>query len=114
MADDAGTGGTLKAYRALLESTKQEILRSIPKVESAVWKLSTVLLPVVLTSILGLVVNTVALKERAKTATQQSAFDAGLDRPIGEFYSSYSTRSIVITSDLPNEDRYHLPHLIQP
>jgi hypothetical protein len=133
MADKAAAE-TLEAYKGLLESTKREIIRALPKAESHAWKLVLLVLPIILTSIFGLYVSTrvervstdlqaqltltqdyyrerlktyklvheqvVALREKAKTAADQTAYDAGLDKPIGDFYSSYSNSSIFITDDL--------------
>ncbi len=127
--------------KALLDSTRREILDAIPKEDSHAWKLVTLLLPIVFTSALGVWAyiiqgninqrferesnalqarlaltqgyygerlrtykdvheRVIALRDRAKIAALQSAYDAGLDKPIGDLYHSYSASSIFISNDL--------------
>jgi len=43
----------LEAYRAIVEAAKMEILARMPKSEPLGWKLLTLILPIILTSILG-------------------------------------------------------------
>jgi hypothetical protein len=46
----------LEAYRALLEETKREILAAVPKQDPHSWRLVSVVLPIVLTSLFSLFV----------------------------------------------------------
>ena len=46
----------LEGYRAIVEAAKTEILARMPRPEPLGWKLLTLILPIILTSILGIIV----------------------------------------------------------
>lgn len=72
--DDAA----LEAYRALLAETKREILAAIPKQDPRSWRLVSVVLPIVLTSLFSLFVYRVQSSMADKVDRDSKALQARL------------------------------------
>jgi|RhiMethySRZTD1v2_1073278.scaffolds.fasta_scaffold1379166_2 hypothetical protein len=120
----------LEAFRAIVEAAKTEILAKMPKPEPLGWKLLTLILPIILTSILGIFVfkmqssinsrltltqdyyrkrlevygklydNLVSVRERAQRALNEPITSAGLDDTVEAFNRSYSGNTIFLTQPL--------------
>jgi hypothetical protein len=68
----------LEAYRALLEETKREILAAVPKQDPRSWRLVSVVLPIVLTSLFSLFVYRVQSSIADKVDRDSKALQARL------------------------------------
>ena len=68
----------LEAYRALLEETKREILAAVPKQDPRSWRLVSVVLPIVLTSLFSLFVYRVQSSMADKVDRDSKALQARL------------------------------------
>jgi hypothetical protein len=68
----------LAAYRALLEETKREILAAVPKQDPRSWRLVSVVLPIVLTSLFSLFVYRVQSSMADKVDRDSKALQARL------------------------------------
>jgi hypothetical protein len=68
----------LEAYRALLEETKREILAAVPKQDPRAWRLVSVVLPIVLTSLFSLFVYRVQSSMADKVDRDSKALQARL------------------------------------
>ena len=120
----------LEAFRAIVEAAKTEILARMPRPEPLGWKLLTLILPIILTSILGIIVfkmqssinsrltltqdyyrkrlevygklydNLVSVRERAQRALNEPITSAGLDDTVEAFNRSYSGNTIFLTQPL--------------
>ena len=120
----------LEAFRAIIEAAKTEILAKMPRPEPLGWKLLTLILPIILTSILGIFVfkmqssinsrltltqdyyrkrlevygklydNLVSVRERAQRALNEPITSAGLDDTVEAFNRSYSGNTIFLTQPL--------------
>lgn len=120
----------LEAFRAIVEAAKTEILAKMPRPEPLGWKLLTLILPIILTSILGIIVfkmqssinsrltltqdyyrkrlevygklydNLVSVRERAQRALNEPITSAGLDDTVEAFNRSYSGNTIFLTQPL--------------
>src|SRR5512143_373219 len=71
-------GERLDAYRALLEETKREILAAVPKQDPRSWRLVSVVLPIVLTSLFSLFVYRVQSSIADKVDRDSKALQARL------------------------------------
>lgn len=71
-------GERLDAYRALLEETKREILAAVPKQDPRSWRLVSVVLPIVLTSLFSLFVYRVQSSMADKVDRDSKALQARL------------------------------------
>lgn len=75
----AATGdASFEAYRALLEETKREILAAVPKQDPRSWRLVSVVLPIVLTSLFSLFVYRVQSGIADKVDRDSKALQARL------------------------------------
>ena len=120
----------LEAFRAIIEAAKTEILAKMPRPEPLGWKLLTLILPIILTSILGFFVfkmqsnitsrltltqdyyrkrlevygklydNLVVVRERAQRALNEPMSSAGLDDTVEAFNRNYSANTIFLTQPL--------------
>ena len=120
----------LEAYRAIVEAAKMEILARMPKSEPLGWKLLTLILPIILTSILGFFVfkmqsnitsrltltqdyyrkrlevygklydNLVVVRQRAQRALNEPIQSADLEDTVDTFNRNYSANTIFLTQDL--------------
>lgn len=68
----------LAEYRAMLEETKRELLAAAPKQEPRAWRLASVVLPIVLTSLFSLFVYTVQSRMADKVDRDSKALQARL------------------------------------
>ena len=68
----------LEAYRALLEETKRELLAAVPKQDPRSWRLVSVVLPIVLTSLFSLFVYRVQSSIADKVDRDSKALQARL------------------------------------
>jgi hypothetical protein len=119
-----------EAYKAVVDAAKVEILAKMPKSEPLLWRLVFLVLPVLLTSILGILVfklqssinsrlsltqdyykkrlevygklyeNLVSLRERAQRALDEPTASAGLDDTVAAFNQNYSANTIFLTRSL--------------
>ncbi|HMA29989.1 MAG TPA: hypothetical protein VKS23_09000 [Thermoanaerobaculia bacterium] len=71
-------GERLDAYRALLEETKREILAAVPKQDPRSWRLVSVVLPIVLTSLFSLFVYRIQSSMADKVDRDSKALQARL------------------------------------
>ncbi len=69
---------SLEAYRALLDETKREILAAVPKQDPRAWRLVSVVLPIVLTSLFSLFVYRVQSSMADKVDRDSKALQARL------------------------------------
>jgi hypothetical protein len=121
-----------EAYKSVVEAAKAEILAKIPKPDPVGWKLVTLVLPVILTSILGTIVfrmqsdinsrlsltqdyyrrrlevygklyeSLASIKRQAENALNRPTTTTGLDDTIVAFGDSYSANTIYLTQALIN------------
>ena len=119
-----------EAYKAVVDAAKAEILSKMPKPEPVQWRLVFLVLPVLLTSILGVLVfklqssinsklsltqdyyrkrlevygelykNLVSLRERAQRALDEPTASAGLEDTVESFNRNYSANTIFLTRNL--------------
>jgi hypothetical protein len=68
----------LEAYRSLLEETKRELLAAVPKQDPRSWRLVSVVLPIVLTSLFSLFVYRVQSSMADKVDRDSKALQARL------------------------------------
>jgi hypothetical protein len=68
----------LDAYRALLEETKRELLAAVPKQDPRSWRLVSVVLPIILTSLFSLFVYRVQSSMADKVDRDSKALQARL------------------------------------
>ncbi len=74
----AGEDDRLERYRQLLEETKRELLAAVPRQEPRAWRLVSVVLPIVLTSLFSLFVYSVQSGMADKVDRDSKALQARL------------------------------------
>jgi transcriptional regulator of met regulon len=119
-----------EAYKAVLDAAKIEILAKMPKPEPVQWRLVFLVLPVLLTSILGVLVfklqssinsklsltqdyykkrlevygelykNLVSLRERAQRSLEEPTASADLEGTVEAFNHNYTANTIFLTREL--------------
>ena len=119
-----------EAYKAVVDAAKAEILAKMPKPEPVQWRLVFLVLPILLTSILGVLVfklqssinsrlsltqdyykkrldvyarlyeNLVSLRERAQKSLDEPTASAGLEDTVAAFNRNYSANTIFLTRNL--------------
>jgi|SRR5215469_4726368 len=127
---NASHNNDVETYTAVVDAARREILEKMPKPEPLGWKLLVIVLPVILTSILGAIVfkvqsnitsrlsltqdyyrkrlevyghlyeNLSNIRAQAKNALDQPTNTSGLDSTITTFVDHYSSNSIFLTQDL--------------
>jgi len=120
----------VETYTAIVDAARREILDKIPKPEPLGWKLLVIVLPIILTSILGAIVfkvqsnitsrlsltqdyyrkrlevygnlyeNLANIRKQATNALSQPTNSSGLDSTITTFVDHYSANTIFLTQEL--------------